>query len=251
MARDAQTLDDWLSAMEAAEKDAHRRERLDDLAKKQGTGRLDEDLKRAADLAAQGHEEAAAKARQELHDRFQGLAEQLRREHRAAAETLLEQLARNEALAREALAAARNENNPPGQEPGQPGQPGQEPGQQPGPGTPGGGQPTAGTPGQGPQGGGAGQPPLEDQLDTLRDDLQMLPDEALRELADSIPDAGSSRLDQSLSEIASVLQDRIKEILLRQFRADPNLPVPPQYRELIDEYTRRLSDDLDVNSAKP
>lgn len=45
-------------------------------------------------------------------------------------------------------------------------------------------------------------------------------------------------------EVNHALQAKIQEIIVAGALLDANEPVPPEYRELVDEYYRRLSDDL-------
>ena len=49
---------------------------------------------------------------------------------------------------------------------------------------------------------------------------------------------------QTLGAVVSALQARIQEMILENTLIERNGPVPPQYKNLVDDYYRVLSQDL-------
>jgi hypothetical protein len=47
-----------------------------------------------------------------------------------------------------------------------------------------------------------------------------------------------------LRTLVQSLQSKIQEVMLLRAEMDADQPVPPQYRPLVDEYYRAISDDL-------
>lgn len=219
---DADTLLDWMNALQEALQGEHPEitERLRKLSRQYRLDKLASDIKRAGKAEAQGSGERAARLDDQAQSRFQGLANGMNLEKRRLAQSLLE-----------ALIAAEK----------------------------------AATGIRGDLAGGQGDSSdMDSRIRELMEALENFEDGSLqahsRPLKNAVqrpaterhgrgsPDAyyglHGEEVARSLDAIAKRLQALIIESIQHKLHADKDVRIPAQYRRLVEQYYKLLSDDI-------
>ena len=115
-----------------------------------------------------------------------------------------------------------------GEKPG--GKPGSQPGEKPGSGDAENGQPD----GASTKPGSGGNSPIRQANNRAGNQVELPPGLYWMQLGGNA----------DLKEVAKALQVKIQEAILAAALQDSDEPVPPEYKQLVDEYYKALSDDL-------
>jgi hypothetical protein len=228
--REAQTLADLLNKAPdmARESDPDLAKRLEEIHDKFNPNAIPQDL-------ADALKDADPKAREELSKLLDELSKRVGEEHQRAATGMLDRLNQAEKEAGDLKKEAeKSGQKPEGQTPGgtQPGSTGDGKGKELSP---------------------------EERMAKLARELQSLPDQKLKELGSQLgqqPAAGGGESEYKpgqggvlpatlLAQIQQRLRTRIAEELKKNILRTQDHPVPPEYRRLVEQYFKALSDDIE------